>query len=84
MVLSVIFSFCEGTYFISLGGKWFVRGCCIIAALQANNEVGHLHSAQKGFRQADGECAPGHQKGSSEDRKDGDIGVFATQMSFLE
>lgn len=84
MVLSVIFFFCEGTYFISLGGKCFVRGCCIIAALQGNNEVEHLHSVQKGFDQADGECVPGHQKGSSQGRKDGDIGVFATQMSFLE
>lgn len=56
----------------------------LFAALQANNELGHLHSVQKGFDQADGECVPGHQKGSSQDRKGEDIGVFATQMSFLE
>lgn len=84
MILSVIFSFCNGTYFIFQGGTHFVRDCCIIAALQANNEVGHLHSVQKGFYQADGECALGHQKGSSQDRKDGDIRVFGTHMSFLE
>lgn len=84
MILSIIFSFCKGTHSVSQGGKRFIRVCCIIAALRANNEVGHLHSVQKGFYQADGECAPGHQKSSSQDKKDGDIGVFATQMSFLQ